>query len=680
MGLTQKILLFTSALIIALTGITLAYTTIRADRLAQQTVEAMLGETRGVWDTYQENRFRQLLLGVRVLANDAAFKAGVETGDEPTIADMLQERGQDLLADFFIATDYDGIVLARSDRIEAQGQDLSEDPIVGSALEGEESATVWKQDGRFYHAVSVPMLFGPDLIGILVAGYAIDEPLANEIRKLTHSEIAFLTREPGGRPVLSVSSLGPREDDLRAALGQATLRDAPFGERFELNLSGERYVGLKAPLEDAAGVGLGSVLALRSLDAETAAFRGFRNSLIAVSVGVMLLALVLGGFAARQITEPVRRLVALVEKARDGSYAGAVSVATSDEIGTLARAFNGLLADLREKEQMVEFLREGQTIAPEREAATADTRVAEAPTRVAGAPDGGTSASFGDVMKLETGSLFAGRYEIQGTLGKGGMGIVYLAMDTQLEEKVAVKLLRPEVLQADPTLLQRFKQETRMARRITHRNVLRTHDFGEVENTPYISMEYVEGVMLKQLIRNRGALPLGVGLRIAKQICVGLEAAHTEGVVHRDIKPQNILILPETGDVRVMDFGIARVSEVQADSGLTTEGTVLGTPDYMPPEQAQGKPADFRSDVYSLGVVLFEIFTGRLPFEAENPMAMILKHIQTPPPSPRQYNTQIPEGLERVILLCIEKEPEQRYQRVSELLSVLDVVSSRVEA
>src|SRR6185503_13099190 len=148
------------------------------------------------------------------------------------------------------------------------------------------------------------------------------------------------------------------------------------------------------------------------------------------------------------------------------------------------------------------------------------------------------------------------------------------------------------------------------ARRITHRNVLRTHDFGETGGTAYISMEYLEGVTLKDLIRGKGALPNGVGLRIAKQMCQGLEAAHQQGVVHRDIKPQNMLILPETGELKIMDFGIARTSTVEpGSSGLTTAGTVMGTPDYMPPEQAQGSPADFRSDIYSLAVVFFETFT-----------------------------------------------------------------------
>jgi serine/threonine protein kinase len=261
------------------------------------------------------------------------------------------------------------------------------------------------------------------------------------------------------------------------------------------------------------------------------------------------------------------------------------------------------------------------------------------------------------------------------------MGVVYRAHDRELDEPVAIKTLKPDSIQADGTSLERFKQEIRLARRITHRNVLRTHDFGEAGGTPYISMEYLEGVTLKDLVKNKGALPLGVGLRVAKQMCQGLEAAHQQGVVHRDIKPQNMLILPETGDVKIMDFGIARVSEMKAGAaGLTSTGMVMGTPDYMPPEQAQGQPADFRSDIYSMGVVLFEIFTGRMPFDGDTPMAVVLSHIQKPPPSPRAVNARLPAALERVILRCLEKNPANRYQKVDELLDDLMAVSSQAEA
>jgi eukaryotic-like serine/threonine-protein kinase len=234
-------------------------------------------------------------------------------------------------------------------------------------------------------------------------------------------------------------------------------------------------------------------------------------------------------------------------------------------------------------------------------------------------------------------------------------------------------------MKTDPTLLERFKQEIKLARRITHRNVLRTHDFGETGATPYISMEYLEGVTLKDLVTSKGALPIGVGLRIAKQMCLGLEAAHEQGVVHRDIKPQNMLILPETGELKIMDFGIARVSEVKpgtAGSGLTTAGMVMGTPDYMSPEQAQGAPADFRSDIYSLGVVLFEVFVGRLPFTGDNMMAVVMSHIQKAPPSPRSMNPRVPPRLEAVILHSLEKDPARRYQSVSEVLEGLDAVSA----
>jgi serine/threonine-protein kinase len=282
---------------------------------------------------------------------------------------------------------------------------------------------------------------------------------------------------------------------------------------------------------------------------------------------------------------------------------------------------------------------------------------------------------------LERGQVLGDRYEVLGTLGKGGMGVVYRARDRQLDEVVALKLLRAEALASEPSLLERFKQEIKLARRITHRNVLRTHDFGEANGVPFISMEYLEGVTLKELVRNRGALPLGVALSFAKQMCHGLDAAHTQGVVHRDIKPHNMLILPESGELKIMDFGIARPSQVGGqDAGLTTAGTVMGTPDYMSPEQAQGRPADFRADIYSTGVVLFEALTGQLPFRGETVTQIIIGHIQQPPPRPRSINPRLPQGLEVAVLRCLQKDPDRRWQSVSELARALSAVSTGAEA
>jgi len=674
-GLTQKILLFTGGMIVSLVGVTLAFTTIQADRLARDTIDEGLQETRDVLEALQADRFEKLHLGVRVLANDPYFKAALNERDEATTLDSLQERGMDLGADFMLATDWDGILVARTDQPGATGDDLSGDPLVLSAFEGEEAATLRLEGDRLSTAVAVPMLTGPELVGVLVAGYVIDEEVAAEVRRLTRSEIAYVVEELGQRR-LTASSLGPREGALAAILNAPEIVLA--GDRpFEIDLAGERFIGVRIPLLTAEEEEIGTALALRSLSAETAGFRQFRNSLIAVSLGVMVLALLVAWLVASRITGPVRTLVGLVDRARDGSFSGAVAVRSSDEIGVLARAFNGLLADLREKDEAIQYLREGLTALRQVTQASAALAAAPGPTDETLAADSPTRPSHPVSRSLEQGQVFANRYEIQGTLGKGGMGVVYRARDRQLDEVVALKLLRPEALATEPTLLDRFKQEIKLARRITHRNVLRTHDFGEADGVPFISMEYLEGVTLKELVRNRGALPLGVGLSFAKQMCHGLEAAHARGVVHRDIKPHNMLIIPESGELKIMDFGIARPTHVgRQDPSLTTAGTVMGTPDYMSPEQAQGRPADFRSDIYSLGVVLFESLTGKLPFSGETVTQIVIAQIQQPPPSPRSINPHLPKALETAVLQCLAKDPAQRFQKVEVLAQVLSRIST----
>ena len=683
MGLTQKILLFASALVVALVATSLAFTTYQAGELARENVAQGLTDTRQVWETFQADRFNKLKLGIRVLGNDPYFKAVIET-DSATILDTLRERNQELKADFFIVTDPAGVVIARTDRPGVRGEDLSKDPLVQKPLEGEEAATVWRQGARLFHAVSVPMVTGSDLKGVLIAGFAINEALAADIRKLTHSEIVYLTHAPGQPAHISVSSLGPKETALTNALGKdeyAAANTASLGT-FEMELDGDRHVGIQIPLKAATGDIVGSLIALRSMDEEMAGFRRFRRSLVLVSLVVMVLGLGVAYVVGSHITGPVRVLADMVERARSGSYSGKVQVDSRDEIGDLARTFNSLLADLREKEHLIGFLREGMTMmkkgGPGADRGTIGERASTFTTLGSGETlslAGMTAGPDGGPVK---GSLFADRYEVLGTLGKGGMGVVYRARDLTLDDIVALKVLRGEMLKDDPTHLERFKQEIKLARRITHRNVLRTHDFGEAGGTPYISMEYLEGVTLKDLIKNKGALPVPVGLRIVKQMCQGLEAAHLQGVVHRDIKPQNMLILPETGDVKIMDFGIARVQAVKAGEagGLTTAGTVMGTPDYMSPEQAQGLPADFRSDIYSLGIVLFEVFTGALPFSGDTMMQIVLSHIRNPPPTPRSVNPRVPERLEAIILKCIEKDPARRYQSVGDLLDDLDEVSA----
>ncbi len=272
--------------------------------------------------------------------------------------------------------------------------------------------------------------------------------------------------------------------------------------------------------------------------------------------------------------------------------------------------------------------------------------------------------------ELTRGTIFASRYEIIEELGKGGMGKVYRVEDKKIKGEIALKLIKPEIA-ADKKMIERFSNELKMARMIAHRNVCRMFDLGEEKGTHFITMEYVSGEDLKSMIRMSGQLSVGTAVSIAKQVCEGLAEAHRLGVVHRDLKPQNIMIDKE-GNALIMDFGIARSLKTK---GITGAGVMIGTPEYMSPEQVDGKEVDQRSDIYSLGVILYEMVTGRVPFEGDTPFTIGVKHKSEAPRDPKELNAQVPSDLSHVILKCMQKNKEKRYQSPGELRSEL----SRIE-
>jgi CheY-like chemotaxis protein/tRNA A-37 threonylcarbamoyl transferase component Bud32 len=317
-----------------------------------------------------------------------------------------------------------------------------------------------------------------------------------------------------------------------------------------------------------------------------------------------------------------------------------------DELGHLARVFDNMAQQIKARE---ERLRDRvRDLRQEIEWARRDSREAESSV------DGGN---------LRSGETFAQRYEILAVLGRGGMGTVYRAKDRELEEEIAVKTLRPEFV-ADKTLLARFKDEIRLARRLTDANIVRTHDFGEWSGVCFLTMECVQGITVRELIDTRGRLGVSATLAIAAQLAHSLAVAHEHGVIHRDIKPQNLLV-DEAGVLKVMDFGVARLAE--RSTANTEAGLVLGTPAYMPPEQLMGEPVDARSDLYAAGVVLYECLTGKLPFEAGSVISLVAKLLKEDARAPQDVNPEIPPALSALVLRLLAKRPEDRVQTAVDL-------------
>jgi HAMP domain-containing protein len=674
-SLTWKIFLGGVVVVAAVSALTLAITARSAERAADVAVARGLVATRAHVRALFEGRERGLEASAQVFARNPNFRALFENPqtERATFLDQTGEAVDQIGASTVQITDAHGVRLARSDDPAAGPDTLARSALIARALAGRRAAgAAVIGDTVLHQAVAVPIEgASARVVGVLMATKAVNDSVAEEITGATSSAVVFFAFDSTGRPRISGSSLA-RDDaltrflDERAPIWAAADAGSPSApgrhtesdtadavSRTEVTLGDTRWVASGAALRSAGGTALGGFVALRSLDEEMAAFTRLQRSILLATLAGLLLALGLSYLMARAISRRVGVLEVATRRAADGDYAAEIPVSGGDEIGRLAESVRAMLADLREKRDLVDFLSTGAGKVPSIENAATP---GAARTPEVGAGDG-----------LRPGQKLAGRYEIIGTIGSGGMGIVYRALDLELSEPVAVKTLRREFV-TDSTALARFKSELRLARRISHRNVVRTHDLGEADGMYFITMEYVEGTSVKALITERGRLPVHATLPIAKQLCRALEVAHEEGIIHRDIKPHNMVLAPD-GVLKVMDFGIARL--LGRTQGMTQTGMVLGTPEYMAPEQLLGEDVDARADIYAVGVVLYECLTGRTPHTADNPMALISRVLEQPPIPPHELAPEIPRKLSDAILVALHRDRGKRPRTIVELHDLL---------
>ncbi|HVJ62999.1 MAG TPA: protein kinase [Tahibacter sp.] len=878
--LALRFFLATALLIVLALGAAVVVTYLQGQRIAAQAVDKALATSAAVQREAEQRRLEQLELGLRVIASDANFVkyiadatsasslpglGGDAAPDVASMRDLLGDRQKEFGFDLGILLDGRGDVLARTDQTEAFKESLAGDSLVAAAIKDSTPFSgYWRQNNKLFQAAIVPLAQDQNVVGFLLLALAVDDALARKVAKVSDAQIAFLM-PVGGKQELVASSFDPAQaTELKQALAaDFDAKTVGAGARLNLDAGGHDWVARAAATAAPGEAELGTVLVLASAEQIVASYQSILNSVLLAGLASLVAALLLSFVISKGILRPVSAMAQAAEEAAAGNFATRIGSEGKDELARLARAFDSLLSDLREKSDMegyvgnlARFLPEpGQEggpvvevrtrpmpmpVAPRREplallglefrelltlpadtspddvlaaqarvqaqldvaaaaigatgrasggarwlfalggerrlvdalsllrevlqtsgkppaAALADgamvrgsagsvdslvgaplvqidrllcdaapgqllasRQTGDAVRQILGAdsmgaatgafsgkqfyalnpaalermpaplapvasaqPDatvrrdapGATTPRSADAVRLlrdkgelAPGSTLGGRYRVLSVLGAGGMGVVYKAHDLELDDIVALKMLKPGAL-VDAEQLDRLKSEIKLARRITHPNVLRTFDFGEVNGLPYISMEYVRGMTLRYLLREAKRVPYSAGLRIARQLAAGLAAAHEVGVLHRDIKPEN-LILEANGNAKLMDFGIARPVR-RSMPGHTQPGTFLGTPNYCAPEQLAGEEVDERADLYSCGVLMTEMFCGALPFSGSNTMEIYMAQMQQEPTRPSALWPEIRPELESLILRCLKRSAAERPASAAELAAAL---------
>jgi len=661
-GLATRFFLGAAVVIVVTVGLSVALASGKAEGVARERIRGELLRVPALFAGWRDSQMSARRAQVRAVAEQPGTKALLAEGGggAETAHDTSLEFARALGAAAVFLFDTRGRLIVRTDRPQEEGgRDFAGVNWVSLPLSRLTESSAFIAEVSHGPALSLvasaPVLQGAGtervLNGVLSAAFRMDDERAREVARLAGGEAAFLINAAarGAVPRLEVvgTTEGFRDPDLGRAVSaqsgttEAQLARGDLPSPFELTARHRDYLATLVPILSGSGEPVGAVVVGRAQDEELAALREIRRSLLGVGAVILLLSVPLSFAFARALARPIQQLAVAAEEIGRGNMDVPLPQAGRGEVGALARAFGIMLRELKEKAQLEQHVADlrGRGVDP--------TNRGEPPTGTDGLP------ASGPVV----GHLFAQRYEIRGLVGRGGMGAVYRALDRELDEEVAVKVL--ETAGEGTPGEQQLRREIKLARTITHPNVVRAYDFGEAEGVRFFTMEYVAGATLRELLDEEGRLALTPALQIAKQVCRGLGAVHRAGIVHGDLKPANVVVM--TGGVaKLTDFGVARARR-------QTAAPFAGTPPYMSPEQVRGAEVDERSDLYSAGIVMYEMFTGRRPFDAGDPFEVMRLHLEEVPPNPRTLQPTLPELLADTIVACLSKAKADRPATAADL-------------
>lgn len=644
LSLTTRAFFGTTIIVLVIVATVIGAFAVNARRSTAQNTQRGLEQSADLVAQLLAGRERTLVGGARVFVQNPNFRSLIAERQREDVLDRAIEAAEQIDADWAFITDAAGVLIAKSDEPEVTGIAMGQYPLVAGALRGQiQRGFGASGDTMLFQAVALPVsakLGAP--AGVLVATRVVDSAFLHNVKAATSSDLVFYTRDERGRDHPSAATVAASAKELTAFL--ASRADTIRNARGEATFGNSRFVSLGTSLLTAGGSVVGGFVVLRARDDVATTFAAIREPLLfALMIGA-LVTLLVTYLVSRYVSRPADELARAMVRAASGDLKVASDMPhnlDTRELRNLTLAFESLVHDLRDKEALIAVGRIRQpavtpTSADERSTPTRQSRFGATRSSSAQVPLVRQITNPG--LIVEPGSILANRYVIEAEVGRGGLGIVYRALDRVIGEVIAIKILRPEIVLADASAFEQLKLELRITRRLSHRNIVRTHDIGETADVPFLTMEYVDGASLSTIIQARGALSRSAVLAMAKQLLGGLSVAHDHGIVHGDLKPQNLLI-DANGLLKITDFGVARLmrdarqTRGRHDSGSASSnmsrlvGAVVGTPEYMAPEQLIGEPSSVQTDLYAAGIVLHECLTGSTSYQADTPLAFVARKL-----------------------------------------------------